>query len=321
MAYGIARFANQAGVLFNQASPSIWADCNSYQLNDESNGYFIQTHFTDNVTLPGLPNTFTPSAGAGFTYNSTFDHVAVATAGTLTNAFIQAYTRPLGPIAAGSGKKLWAEVALSVADVTNVKGIFFGVGNTAAIVPAATTGGDGLVSAVSATRANNALGPAAKSSFAGFWLHGDALTNFDAVYLNQGTAVAPQVATTGTTVGQLSGTLNTVLTSVLTSNATTPNPGNQNYVPANPPGTLTTTGTGGQAQINTGSAGFVQLGVRYDGQTYFYWYVNGIQVAKYAVDSSWDQTSDYGAVLSIATAATGFATNVDFFRAAALLDP
>jgi hypothetical protein len=44
-------------------------------------------------------------------------------------------------------------------------------------------------------------------------------------------------------------------------------------------------------------------------------------VAKYVVDSTWDQTSDYGGIVSMTTATTAAPVlDIDFFRTAAKIN-
>jgi hypothetical protein len=323
MAYGIARYAQTNPNLPQSPSDGVWADCLAYELQDEGNGYFQTQHFYDVASLPGLPNSGTPGLGGltqSFVQAGTFDHVLSATVAGTAQAFTQIYTRPLGPIASGGTGRIWFEASLAVSDVTTAKGIFVGVANTQGLVPTTTAINGGIVAAASATRASNSLGAQAATSCFGFWLHGDLPANFDAVYLNQGTAVAPNVSTTIPSYGNSKGTLNTVLLNVLTANANNPDPGNPFYTPPTPPGLLVVTGTTGQTGINTGSAGFVKLGVNFDTYT-ARWFVNGYQVAKYVVDSTWDQTSDYGGIVSMTTATTAAPVlDIDFFRTAAKIN-
>jgi hypothetical protein len=66
--------------------------------------------------------------------------------------------------------------------------------------------------------------------------------------------------------------------------------------------------------INT----FVKFGLRFDGNKTLYFYVNGVQVAKQEVDTTFDQSSYYVAAFNMKTGAATAVTNyVDFIRAAA----
>jgi hypothetical protein len=122
------------------------------------------------------------------------------------------------------------------------------------------------------------------ASLIGFFVHGDVPTNVDAVY---------QKANAG---------LNTVLASVLTANANNPNPANVNYVPA------------GAAGAFDGSH-YVKLGLRID-KSYVYFYVNGTQVAKKQLDSTFDLSQSYGAIVAAFTSTSATDNlRVGFFRA------
>lgn len=122
----------------------------------------------------------------------------------------------------------------------------------------------------------------------GFWMHADAPTNLDAVYHGQ--------TVTSTT---------TVLANVLTANANNPNPANLAYVPTVAPGVFT-------------GSNWVKLGLRTDKQ-YVYWYVNGSQVAKKLIDSTFDTADSYGAVLGFGTSTATANTNIEYIRTAAKL--
>ena len=111
------------------------------------------------------------------------------------------------------------------------------------------------------------------ASLIGFFLHADAPTNLDAVYQN---------GSVGSTI--------TILASVLTANANNPNPANVNYVPQTAPGAFS----------GTGSTSWVKLGLRTD-KTYVYFYVNGTQIAKKQLDSTFDIKSSYGGIIAAAT--------------------
>lgn len=314
MAYGISRVAQVNTVQFDQPSESIWADCNSQQALDEGTGFFEYTHFTNNVTLPGLPNTFTVSANAGngFAYNTTYDHVANATTGTLAQAFIQTYTRPLIPVAAGSGQKIWFETEIALSSITANTGVFVGLANLAGLVPSASTVGLGIVAAASATKGSNQLGAAANTSLIGFWAHGDAATNFDAVYMNAGQNAIPTAIATNA-----KGSVQTVLVNTLTAAANNPNPANLGFTPPTAPGTLVAAATAAASKV-TSANGFVKLGISYDGQQYVRWFVNGTPVAKAQVDSTFDQTSTMGGVVCLTVPSTTAVTLLaDFIRVGA----
>ncbi len=309
MSYGISRVAQVNTLRFDQPSESIWASHKSFQELDEGTGFFVYEHFLANVTVPGLPNSFTPSTGAGFAYNANYDHVVNAVSGTVQNAFVQTYTRPLGVVAAGSGQQIWFEAEIALSSISQNTGVFVGLANTLGLVPANTNAASGIVSAASATKASNTIGAVANTSLIGFWSHGDAAANFDAVYLNAGTAQPPT-----TTTGNANGAVQTVLVNTLTAAANNPNPANLAFSPPAAPGTLVAAASSAGSVVSTAN-GFVKLGVLYDGQKYVYWFVNGTQVAKQAVDSTFDQTSHYGGVVSLTVPSTTAVTLlIDFLR-------
>lgn len=295
MAYGIVGYS-QANAI-NQPSGAIWGDCSSQELLDEASGFFVYTEFKSGATLPGLPNVATDSGA--FSYNASFDSVCKFTSGGTQSDDILAFTKPVGPITPGSGKTVWFEAAVSAASISVAHGVFVGLANAKALAAGK------LISAASVTKASNTLGSTDGESFVGFWMHGDAVTNFDAVWGANTTA-----ALTPTTV-------NVVLASVLTANANNPNPANPSYTPPAPPGALIAT-TGTQSNLEAGTAGFVKLGLRYDGKQYIYFYVNGTQVAKLVVDKTFDITSNFGGVVCIAAGSAAAAVlNVQFIRCAA----
>jgi hypothetical protein len=131
----------------------------------------------------------------------------------------------------------------------------------------------------------------ASTSLIGFWMESSTINStgtMDAVYQKSGDA-APTV----------------VLADVLNSPANNPDPGNPLFVPPTPPGDLT-------------DAGFVKLGLRYDGKKYLYFYVNGNQVAKQQVDATFDIASEYGGIIGVEAAdSTGTTALVGWFKNAA----
>jgi hypothetical protein len=309
MAYGVTRVAQVNTLRFDQPSESIWASNKAYQDQDECTGFFIFQHFLDSVTAPSFPNSFTPSTGAGFAYNVDYDHVVNAVSGTVANAFIQTYTRPLGVVAAGSGQMIWFEAEIALSAINQSTGVFVGLANTLGLVPANTNAASGIVSAASGTKASNTIGPVANTSLIGFWSHGDAASNFDAIYLNAGTAQPPT-----TTTGNANGTVQTVLVNTLTAAANNPNPANLAFSPPAAPGTLVAAASSTGSVVST-ATGFVKLGVLYDGQKYVYWFVNGTQVAKQAVDATFDQLSRYGGIVCLTVPSTTAVTLlIDFLR-------
>jgi hypothetical protein len=129
----------------------------------------------------------------------------------------------------------------------------------------------------------------------GFWMHGDQPNNMDAVYQKP-----LNISSTSTTVI-------TVLTSTLTSPANNPNPGNLAYVPTTSPGGFN-------------GSNYIKIGVRTDSQ-YVYWYVNGAQVAKKLIDTTFDTTDSYGTLWAVGALGSAASDNVrfEFLRTAAQL--
>lgn len=315
--------------LLIQPSDSIWGDCPSRDLMGGEQGYLSFQEFKAGLPLTTAPN-WAIDSGA-FTYNTNYDSVVSMTSGGSDQDDIAVATRPLGPITPGSGEKLWMEAVVSSAVITLARGVFVGVVNKPALASKF------LISAVSATKNSNTIGTSAGGqSGYGFWLYGSNLTNFDAVWFNNlqsATGATDLEATTATASGL-------VLANVLTSPASNPNPGNVNYVPTTPPGILiaTLTGTAAQGDLDTqnpasvpqvglpnsatGATGFVKLGLRYDGQQYLYFYVNGTPVAKMLISSAQDITSDFGAVVQLMSGtAAAKVENLAWFRGAALRNP
>lgn len=210
MAYGIIGYSQpgqvnstaQVGTTQSLPSGSIWGDCQSFELQDEGTGWFVEKNFKSDATLPGLPiqnGTWTPGAGDDSSANVVY---------TSTSGNCIAFVRPMAPIAPNGVTKLWYEVNVQPLQ-TSSQYMFFGFANST-----------GLSSTVFAT------GTTLKTStgLIGFWMHADAPTNLDAVYQSQ--------SATSTT---------TVLANVLTANANNPNPANLSYVPPVAPGAFTGT--------------------------------------------------------------------------------
>lgn len=308
MGYGIIGYSQQNAPW--QPSGSVWGDQNGFEAIDEGSGFASFADFVAALPTTAAPN-WAIDSGA-FTYNASFDHVVSVTTGATTQDDAALATRPIGPITSGGGGKFFFEANVSLASVAAAKGVFVGVANLAAL------GSKLLISAASATKASNTLGSSAGGqSGYGFWLHGDVLNNFDAVWFNNLQAVATATVVNANTAANNG----TVLASVLTANANNPNPANLGYTPALPPGVITAT-TGTQPNLENGTAQFVKFGLRYDGQQYLYYYVNGAQVGKLAITAAQDQTSHFGGVVQI-MAGTGAANvlNVAFIRTASLNVP
>jgi hypothetical protein len=287
MAFGIIGYSQQSSAYV--PSGSIWGDCMGIEYLDLGIGYFKYSLFFENQTQPGMPSAAANSGTFTLTQASESDGVytpaslLVTTGATAQNG--AALWLPANqPIIPNSGASVWFEANVALASVTNVSGLFVGLANEDAQ-------NDALISGASGTAGSNAIAAAAGSSIVGFWMHGDTLGNFDAVYVNDsaGTGLTPS-------------TISVVLADVLTANANNPNPGNPNYTPPAPPGVLTV-------------GEFVKLGLRYDGIQFLYFYVNGAQVAKMLVTGNLDTVSDYGPIVALTTgAAAAHTANVQFLR-------
>ena len=327
MAYGIIGYSQSNAIV--QASGSIWGDCSAQEILDESSGYFTFKTFVDAVTLPDLP-----SISVGTTVYSedpNFDHALLVATGTTAQNEAVLFTNPTAPIAPGSGIKHWFEASISTQSIAENKGMFIGLVNKIG----QTTGT--LIQQTTSTAATNLLTAVSGTSLVGFWSHGDALTNFDAVYVNKvsGTGGLQPASGTGTAAQKVSTVLANVLTPAITQYPNSLNPlgytgpvvstTGTNSAPG-PNGALTAnvaaTGTSTGATYNN-TTGWVKLGLRYDGQQYLYFYVNGVQVAKLLISSlNFDVTATFGGVVAIQTGAASAAhMDVNFVRVASLLFP
>lgn len=341
-AYGIIGYSEQD--LLIKPSGSIWGDCASQELLDEGSGFFDYKDFKTRLpqTTDGASVTWAIDSGS-FIWHANYDSVISLVTGTTSQDDAGIATRPLGPITPGSGQKVWFEALVSVKQITVAQGVFVGVTNKAGL------GSKLLISAASATKNSNTIGTTSGGqSFYGFWLHGDTLTNFDAVWGNNLQAATGATSLATATNGGV------VLANVLTPNITQ-YPNSQNplgytgpgptgtlgtIVPTTPAGALVATATASQTvngalltpqqllvlglppSVGTaaGASGFVKLGIRYDGQQFLYFYVNGAQTAKMAITAAQDQTSEFAGIVQImaGTAATE-TLNVGFERTAAKL--
>lgn len=274
MAYGIIGYG-QPGTIFsttavgtstNLPSGTIWGDCQSQELLDEGNGYFVFSTFKDVKTLPGLPTlngTYTLASSTDSAVNIAFNSTAA----------VEVYTSTLAPVAANGNTKLWFETNVLFGQST-AQTAFIGLGistalNVATLFPTSTT----LLST---------------TSLIGFFMHADQPSNMDAVYQKTGNSTV------------------TVLASTLTANANNPNPGNLNS-----PNPIFPGAPGGFSGGN-----WIKLGVRVDKNNVTY-YVNGAQVAKKALDTTFDSSSSYGGLIALATSTTGTSNlQVSWFRVA-----
>lgn len=148
-------------------SPAVWGTCQKSLLNELGLGFYVdQQFFGDTPTLPGLPTD--SDSGSTFTYNSgTQDNRAIDVAVTNTdNNAAAIFTRPLGPLTKNSGKKLWFEAEVALAEIAD-QGVFVGLAEL-----------DALDRDVIADNA----GAPASESLIGFFCGASDQDAFDAVY-------------------------------------------------------------------------------------------------------------------------------------------
>jgi hypothetical protein len=355
MAYGIVGFSQQNQL--DQPSGAIWGDCSAQELLDEGSGYWDFKDFKTRLpqTADGASVTWAIDSGS-FAWNTHYDSVITATTGATLYDDAGIATRPVGPIAPGGGQKIWFEALVSVGTASG-QGLFIGLANLAALGSKNL-----LSQSSTVTYGNNLIGGASKSSFYGFWAIptvynsstaplGTGGVNFHAVWANQiTTPMTPaQFAAYSANPNLSSGTgvvLQNVLTPTITQYPNSLNPlGYVGPTPASvPPGALIATATANATPVGYGTAqtpqqllhiglppsitaaygatGFVKLGIRYDGQQYLYFYVNGVQTAKMVITSGNDTVSDFGGIAVIqAGAAAAVTLNLGFERTASLIYP
>lgn len=341
MSYGIIGYSANGGA--NQPSPSIWGDCASQELLDEGTGFFTYQEWVDAPVLPGLPNATAGAANVSVLYNTAYNSVLQITTGTTAGNAAMLFTRPLAPIAVGSGIKYWAEIEFALDSVTRTQGFFFGlIGGPVLVAGVNKLGGlpvtaatndlkAGVVNTASTTRTSNTITTNSLIGIVGTPTGSAGQVKFDALYLNQPTYSATPTALPATTSTiKTVGTPVYIQTDLLNSPSIAANinaPGNTNLSTNGLVSTTTLNGIPGdltafQPTPNTTlnlNNGFVKLGIRYDGQQYLYFYVNGVQAARVQVDSTFDQVSNYGTAVSITnTAGTSSSViELEFFRAAA----
>jgi hypothetical protein len=339
MAYGIIGYSAPGHP--NQPSGSIWGDNSDGELLDEGTGYSIYQDFKAGLpyiigeNAAGTPAVLSANAivtgTASIAYNTSFSSVLTVTTGAVASQDAMLYTRPLGPIIPNSGEKIWFETSIGLQDITTAKGVFVGLANLASL------GAGKLLSAASVTKTSNLIGSSSGGqSVIGFWMHGDAVTDFDIVWANDiTTALSP---TTIAAPGASATAGGVILAGVLANSQTalTPNPANLNYsnslndaglplIPAsvaldtyNPSAGQAFYGTTYQQRLVLGAQNFIKLGLRYDGSQYVYFYVNGLQVAKFQVTTSFDVTDDFASVVEILPGtAAAEKLDVSFIRASA----
>lgn len=354
MAYGIIGFS-QAGDL-NQPSPSIWGDCQAQELLDECRGFFSYQEFLDfpftaSTQIPGIASAAFGHAitSAAQLNDGNFDSCEKLIVGANALDGVAVFTRPLAPLS--NTKKLWFEANIAFGAVSGVvQGGFIGfvagasnqnVGGTitaqagglpANVGSAATDAKAGVLAVASATRASNTI---STTSLFGFLItptgpQAAQGLKVDVVYLNQ-----PTFSATPTALPAITSTITAVGTPVYTKLDAM----NANSIAFNLPNGVTSQGvipgditayaqgTGSTPAAFAAAAaknfGFVKFGIRFDGSGiggvgFLHYYINGVEVARAQVDSTYDLQSDYAPIVSFTGAASGV-FYVDFFRAASLI--
>jgi hypothetical protein len=321
----------QVGTTQSTPSGTIWGDSQNDELRDQGNGFYVDKDFKDATTPPGVANvgTFTYSSTDDsaiiIQVNSTGGALwtrpmAPALANGGTNLW---YEVNVSPQQITAGQSMFFGLVTSTGIVTSTvtgtsststtystavystailstlisTSYYASTGSTLmAINPSTVTSTIvtlGTTSLVAPTLTPSSTTLLSTAGVIGFYMHGDAPSNLDAIYQKPFNFSSTSTSTT------------TVLANVLTAPQNNPNPGNLAYIPPVPPGAF------------TGST-WVKLGVRVD-KTNAYWYVNGSLLAKKALDSSFDLTDSYGGmahVLNLATSTSTGGVKMDFFRVA-----
>lgn len=301
-------------------SPAIWGLCPTVDLNAEFKGYFVYSNFeagdapyvftvfTDIASSTASTSTGMPLQYVNNTSTLGIDHiVALVSGSTVSTSHTGIATRPLGPITPG-GLGVWFETALTPSTILasgQAQSFFAGLvtaaemnissGSTFYAYSSGSTGGGvipgvvygigvGPIVSTGSTASSNVL--RSTGSLVGFWSHGDAPNNCDAVYQSS------------------TGVLTTVLANVMTASTATGNPA---FLQALPNGSAST----------FGSTTCQKLGVQYlPNNGTLTWYVNGFPVCSAAVTAATiDVINSYGGVVEV-----GGSTNtllVDFLAVAA----
>jgi hypothetical protein len=278
MSAGIIGYDNRGGDGF--PSPAVWADCPNTLLNDKGLGYFIHHSGIGNVnTLPPLRE---DSDAATYTYddgaNGDNRTVNAATGAGTDNHALAIHTSPLAKVVKNSGTKVWAETDIALAAIAD-QALFFGLAESAAL--------DRDV--VSDNPGNNAQAGLDSESLIGFVTqqNSSATDKLDAVYRKDDGSVVD------------------VLTDA--TNATALSSRSEN-------------GTELQSDLRADLAAdtFVRLGVYFNGRDKLQFFVKGVKVAEQTVDSTVDQSKEYGVVLALKNGTAAERTvRYRFFRAAA----
>lgn len=315
---------------------------------------FYDFPFTASTQIPAIASAAFGHAitSAAQLADGDFDSAEKITVGSTALDGFAIFTRPLAPL--NAGKKLWLETNVALGSVTATQGGFIGFvagpsnpasgttttvqagGLPANVGSAATDAKAGVLSVASTTRASNTISTTSLFGFV-FTPTGTAgQSKVDIIYLNQPTYSATPTALPATTsTVKTLGTpvyiqLDAMNASAISTNL---NPSNQTgggvtslgVIPGDIKAyTAPNTTTATQVANAAFNFGFVKFGVRFDGSSsttggsgpgYLYFYINGVQVARVAVDTTFDLVSDYAPIVSFIGAASGV-FYVDWFRAA-----
>ena len=278
-------------------SPSIWGDGTGYEAVDQGIGYNAVVDFKGGLSTGPVIYAYTATSTVT-AYDANFDSVLQFSTCSTGLSQAQLYTRPLGVPGLNSQNKLKMEAIIGFNSSTISTGVFVGFGN----LPSLST----YVDATPSTLVNNSL--------VGFFLKGNTAstattagsTGFDAIYQNSTGGTSTVLAnvlyatafTTSSTQFQLQG-------AQTGTGAATPTA----------PGSTVVVNSGGTALNSTGST-FIKLGVTYDGINTWYYWVNGVQVAKLNGTGLTDNTSSYGAVVGLAANGSSTVLDVAYLRAA-----
>lgn len=286
MSAGIIGYDN-AGVA-GFPSPAVWADCPNTLLTDKGQGYFV--HRGGDGGLDALPGLRTDSDSETYAYDdgTNVDKRTVnLTTGATDNNAAAMFTSALAKIVKNSGTKLWAEVDLGLAAITD-QALFFGLADVTSL--------GSVRDVVADDPSNSGQAGLADQDLVGFVTqqNSSSTDKVDAVYRKSGNSVQ------------------NVLTDVGNASAFTPGTAtgvaiDRDQVVATKPGDLT-------------ADEMVRYGVVFDGRTRVKFFVNGLKVAEQEVDNTFPQDDELGAVLAIKTGAASSRTlRYRFFRAAAQL--
>ena len=262
-------------------SPAVWGNCPNTLLNDLGKGYFVHADGVGNLSsLPGLR---TDSDSETFTYDdgSNGDNRTVnAATGATDNNSLAAHTSALAQVVKNGGNKLWVEVDIALAALTD-QALFIGLAEEAALDRDVVADDPG----------NDAQAGLATESLIGFVTqqNSSATDKIDAVYRKDAE------------------TVQTVLADA--TNATALDSRSEN-------GVQLQSDLKGDLAADT----FRRFGVHFNGRDKLQWFVDGVKVAEQTVDGTVDQSKEYGAIVALKTGAGSARTfRYRFIRAAAQL--